>query len=67
MIKKKTDAADAAEEAAKRAQEEIERSTKETEEEIERSSKQTEEDIGGGFEGGSDRASAPWMLLHRLL
>ena len=61
------DAADAAEEAAKRAQEEIERSTKETEEEIERSSKQTEEDIGGGFEGGSDRASAAMDALAQAL
>lgn len=61
------DAADAAEEAAKRAQKEIERSTKETEEEIERSSKQTEEDIGGGFEGGSDRASAAMDALAQAL
>lgn len=61
------DAADAAAEAAKRAQEEIERSTKETEEEIERSSKQTEEDIGGGFEGGSDRASAAMDALAQAL
>lgn len=61
------DAADAAQEAAKRAQEEIERSTKETEEEIERSSKQTEEDIGGGFEGGSDRASAAMDALAQAL
>lgn len=61
------DAADAAQEAAKRAQEEIERSTKETEEKIERSSKQTEEDIGGGFEGGSDRASAAMDALAQAL
>lgn len=61
------DAADAAEEAAKRAQEEIERSTKETEEEIERSSKKTEEDIGGGFEGGSERASAAIDTLAQAL
>lgn len=61
------DAADAAEEAAKRAQEEIERSTKETEEEIERSSKQTEDDIGGGFEGGSERASAAMDALAQAL
>lgn len=61
------DAADAAQEAAKRAQEEIERSTKETEEEIERSSKKTEEDIGGGFEGGSDRASAAMDALAQAL